>query len=399
MDKTLIKLYKDGKISLSEIEEILEMEERKEILENHPFKIWQGNNGKWYTYLPDEKKGRIQKERTTKANIENLIIDYYKEKQENPTIKELFDEWINNKLKNGEIIKATYTRYIVDFERCFSEFGKRHIQDVTELDIENFLKSEIHSKHMTQKAYSNIRTLMYGIFKYAKKKKIIKYNIKDVIADIDFSKNEFYKNIHEDDEEIFLDKEKKEIINSIMENQDIVNLGLLLLFKSGMRIGELCSLYKTDVSNNYIKIRKTETIYKINGETSYRYEVKDYPKTEAGIRDIFIPSDSFWIIDKLLKLSDKNSVYLFSRNNKRIRSYVFRNRLYRLCKKNNEKQKSLHKIRKSYGTKLRDKNLPDAVIMKQMGHTDISCLQKHYYYNQWDNAKRQEFINEINDCL
>ena len=60
------------------------MKENKRFLEQHRFDIWQGTNGKWYTYLPDEKKGRIQRQRNSKkessgilASVMNQILETY----------------------------------------------------------------------------------------------------------------------------------------------------------------------------------------------------------------------------------------------------------------------------------------------------------------------------------
>ena len=49
----------EGIINIASVEETLRMKQREEILSNHPHRIWQGkNNGKWYTYIPDESKSR-----------------------------------------------------------------------------------------------------------------------------------------------------------------------------------------------------------------------------------------------------------------------------------------------------------------------------------------------------
>lgn len=45
-----------GMINLSYVQEQIDMNKRKELLEKHPYKISQGKDGKWRTYLPDKKK-------------------------------------------------------------------------------------------------------------------------------------------------------------------------------------------------------------------------------------------------------------------------------------------------------------------------------------------------------
>ena len=69
-------------------------------------------------------------------------------------------------------------------------------------------------------------------------------------------------------------------------------------------------------------------------------------------------------------------------NGERIRTYVFRNRLATVCKHSNVKQKSPHKIRKTYGSILLDDGLAESLIVSQMGHTDIKTTKEHYYKNR-----------------
>ena len=90
MDDILKFLVESGKIDLEDIKNEIKLKENKRFLEEHKFKVWQGNNGKWYTYLPDEKKGRVQRVRNSRKDIEDLIISFYRKKEENPTIKTLF---------------------------------------------------------------------------------------------------------------------------------------------------------------------------------------------------------------------------------------------------------------------------------------------------------------------
>ena len=43
---------------------------------------------------------------------------------------------------------------------------------------------------------------------------------------------------HEDNEQAFMLDEEAKIIEYLENNQDLLNLGLLLLFKTGLRIGD-----------------------------------------------------------------------------------------------------------------------------------------------------------------
>ena len=121
-----------GMIDLSYVQEQIEMNKRKELLDKHPYKIWHGTDGNWHTYLPDEEKGRVPRKRSTEAEIQKVVIDYWRNKLENPTIREVFGEWNKRRLTLGKISPASYSRHQRTFKQFYSEFGKRRIKSAIE---------------------------------------------------------------------------------------------------------------------------------------------------------------------------------------------------------------------------------------------------------------------------
>lgn len=89
-----------GMIDMSYVQEQIEMNKRKELLDKHPYKIWEGKDGKWHTYFPDPIKGRIPKRRGTEKEIEDLIIDYW-ENESNNTFKSRYKVWVDRQVKLG----------------------------------------------------------------------------------------------------------------------------------------------------------------------------------------------------------------------------------------------------------------------------------------------------------
>lgn len=371
----------------------MEMRKKEAILKNHPYKIWQDSTGKWYTYLPDEKRKRVLRKRQTKKAIEDVIVSFYKEQEENPTIKDLFNEWLTAKVEREEISLQTKERYERQYEQCFCEFGTYKIKSISEYDIEDFVLDAIHKHRLTQKGFSNMRTLLFGIFKTAKKKRLVSFSITEVMSDIELSRKCFRKTTKKDSEEVFMVDELPKITNYLEENKDIVNLGILLLFKTGLRIGELAALKQQDITDNVIHVCRTEIRYK-DEQGQLRYEVRDFPKTEAGVRDVVIPDNCKWIIKAIKRLTPFGK-YLFESNGERIRTYVFRGRLYRVCAQNGIERKSPHKIRKTYGSILLDGNVPESTIVSQMGHTTIDTTKRHYYKNRRDTVQISDAINSV----
>lgn len=383
----------NGIIDMEYLQNKMEMQKREEILNQHPYKIWRSKDGKtWKTYVPDDD-GRKQISRTSEKAIKDAIVKYYKSREENPTVKKVFYIWLNGRLENKEISKATYDRYEVDFKKFFSDFGKRKIANVTEVEIEDFLLHAIGQYGLTAKAFSNLRTLIFGIFKKAKKMHLVDFSISMVIKDMEISRKAFTKNIKEDYQEVFMENEEPKVMEYLKENQDVLNLGILLMFVTGMRVGELVTIPWDCVSGNIIKIRHTESRYKDNDGNTV-FEVKSMPKSDAGIRDVVVPTDYVWILRKLRALNPFGE-YMLMKDGRRVRTYTIRKRLQLVCRNTDVYQKSPHKIRKTYGSILLDNGVDKMLITQQMGHTDILCTEQHYHRNRRDQARKTEILSSI----
>lgn len=255
------------------------------------------------------------------------------------------------------------------------------------------MKQSIAEFSLTSKAFSNLRTLIFGIFKRAKKRKFIDFSISNLINDMEINKKVFKKTIKEDFEEVFMEDEEESVTHYLENNPDILNLGILLMFKTGLRVGELVAVMFSDISENILRVRKTEIRYKgEDGKTVF--EVRDKPKTEAGVRDIVIPKDYMWIIDEMRRLNP-DAEYILTKNGYRVKTYTIRKRLNNICKKCNVHEKSPHNIRKTYGSILLDNNVDKALIIAQMGHTDIACTENHYHRNRRRDIRKAAVIDSI----
>lgn len=384
-------------IDMTYLQEKVEMKKNKELLSKHPYKIWCGKNCKWMTYLPDsdKKDGRRLIKRNTEKEIVNIIIDYWRqiESEELSTIHSIFYEWIDSKIEYGEISKSTYDRYIQDFNRFYSGIAQNKISTVTEYDLEDFLLRTISKHNLSSKSFCNLKVITVGTFKKAKRKNLISFNVISTIQNMEISKRSFKRKIKEDYQEVFSENELPKVEQYLKNNLDIINLGILLMFNTGLRVGELSALKKVDIDKNVIKIRRTETRY-YNDEGKMVYEVKDFPKTEAGIRNVVIPDSCMYIIKQINRLNPFGE-YLFEKGGHRVKTYSIRKRLYAVCEAVGIYKKSPHKIRKTYGSILLDNNVDKKLIVEQMGHTDIACTENFYHINRKNIDKKASILSNI----
>ncbi len=362
-------------------------------MSKHPYKIWKGKDNKWYTYLPNKENGRILKKKISREAIENDVIKYWESELEDPTITEVFEEWNDRRLELKQISNATHLRNTQIFNRHYSEFGNRRIKSLGINEFEEFLEEQIPSHNLTAKAFSNLKTVTKGFLKRAKKRKLISFNVEEIFKDIDISEINFRKVIKEDYEEVFSEEEIPIIINYLRDNPDMMNLGILLMFMTGIRVGEMVGLKHDDFEGNIFKIRRTETRFK-NETGEYIRTIKEFPKSQAGVRTAIIPRDYEWL-SRSIKLQNPFCEYIFVKNGERISTQAVRARLWRICKKLGIYNKSPHKIRKTYGSILLDNHIDNKVIIDQMGHTDILCTEEHYHRNRKSIDVKSQLISSI----
>lgn len=386
--------FDNGMIDIDTVQKQIEMNERKRYLDMHNYKVWQGKNGLWYTKL-DEIGGTKLKKRKNKKEIEDLIVKAYKEYNTDPIVSVVLEKWLNEKLELKEIEKRTYDRYYNDYVRFIkdTDFGNSKIKYITELKMEYFIRERIASMELTSKAYAGLRTLLMGTFRYAKKHKLTDISISHFFGDLLLSKTVFRKNVKDKREKVYTEEESIVITDYLKKSGMIEYLAILLVFQTGIRVGELAALKPEDVNGRGLNIRRTEVSYKDATTGKQVNEIKDFPKSEAGFRTIIMSKEANNTIQKILFLRDKESEYLFTKNGKRILSRSYGWHLRNVCKELDIPFRSMHKIRATYGTTLIDNNVDDSFVIEQMGHSDIKCTRQYYYFSNKSMAKKIEQID------
>lgn len=397
MDDILKYAIDNGIIDLSYVQDKVEMNKRKEYLERHPYKIWEGKDKKWFTYLPDAEKGRCLKKRNTRKEIEDLVIEYYKKEEMKPCFRAVYKQWIAERQEFDEVGKSSITRYENDFERFFPNdepFCKIRLCEVTNSDLEKFIKRTIKNKKLTAKSYAGLRLLLNGVFKFAKREGYTNYSIATFFNDLSLPSNIFVKKVKNNDNEVFTEEEVQRLFRYFRENLSIVHLGLMLQFLTGLRVGELSTLKPEDNRKPMVlKVSRTEIYYK-NSDGIKTWEIKEFPKTENSIRNIILPELAQKILDVLKNMS-KDHEYIFYDKERRMTGRVFNYHLKKACREIGIPPRSTHKIRKTYASLLLANDIDEAVVMKQLGHKNISTTHNYYHYDITNDKEKMEAINKI----
>ncbi|MCR5222220.1 MAG: site-specific integrase [Lachnospiraceae bacterium] len=393
----LLEAYENGMIDMDVIQQQLLVKSRKKYLEKHSFNIWQGKNGSYYTYLPDEHKPRGKRlvRKKDRRTLNNAIVEFYRANEEDPYFEQVFQTWVDERLSYNEIERNTYDRYCNDFKRFIknSPLNRRRFSNITEEMLETFIKTTIRDYKMTAKVWGNLRILIRGTFKYAKKKGYTDISITNFMGDLDLSKNMFRRRYFTAEESVFTRSEERKIIDYIDSHKEsLINLGIKLDFETGLRAGELSALKREDVNGNLLTISRTEIMYKDeNGRCVY--PVREHTKGRDGMRKIILTKNAVAILNRIMELNPDGE-YLFMYNGKRTRGNYFTVHLEKICKKVGILPRSLHKVRKTYATKLLNGGVDETLVIRQMGHTDISTTRGFYYFDNRENSEAVEMIQK-----
>ena len=397
MPNKTLNLAIDGDIlDLAVMRRMYEMAKREEYLKLHRFKVYQGKDGRWFTYVPDPRKesGRRQVVRHTRSELDDAIVAAYKDLEDNPTIREVFDEWQERRLYLNKVCDATITREKQIFNRHFQELEKRKIRNILPEEYISFLEEQIPKYNLSRKAFSNLKGLLKGILKRAKKRKLIHFSIDSIFGDLDVSEQDFKPKIVDDQKEIFYDDEFDKILHYCYNHRDDIRcLGVALMFVSGLRVGEVVALKHGDILDDSVYVHRTETRYHVEGHNVF--EVKEYPKTPAGVRHVIVPSSYLWVLQGLRLMSHGNEFIFVAKSGDRLHTDSIRRKQTRICKKLGITPRSPHKARKTYGSILIDNNIDSKFVEKQMGHTSIACTENYYHRDRRNDQQKRKIINAI----
>ncbi len=329
----------------------------------------------------------------SKEKLENYIVDYYREKTENPTIEEVFKEWNERRVKLKQIKLSTRDRNEDHFKRHFSEMKFKKIKNVSVKEWAEFLEEQVAKENLTARAYSGLKQIVFGFLKRAKKRELIDYRLSDIEEYVDLGKNSFKRVSQKPEKEVFNEEETEIVIRHLLKNLDKHNLAILLMFVTGARVGEVAALLNKNIGENYIIVEDSETRYRTENGTVY---TEDETKTEKSERTIVLPEGCEWICQRLKELNPDGE-FVFVNKKGRMTTNCFRRRLERVCKKVGVVQKSPHKIRKTYVSILLDEKCDNRLVTDQAGHVDISMSEGAYHRNRKTVEKKSKILGSIEE--
>ncbi len=183
-------------------------------------------------------------------------------------------------------------------------------------------------------------------------------------------------------------------------------LAVILDFELGTRKGEILAISESDIEDGWIHIHRQVVekfdISDIDNIKSTGFEVVNYTKSSDGDRWLPLSQKA---LETIKRVQDINHQYkecyedfLFVKNGKIMSPDAVDAQLIRGCKYIGIKVKTMHKIRKTYGSMLLHNGVNISAVKDMLGHADESTTMKHYIYNTMtDKETKEAVLNALSD--
>lgn len=417
-EEILSFLVENGMINTGDVQRALTEKHIKEVLKQHPYEIWQGEDGRFRTYVKDETKptGRRMIAKTHEQELKELLVRFYEEREKEKqkreqeekereetekrelTLEKLYPRWLKYKGLHTEA-ETTIRRIGNDWKKYYigTEIIKTPIINLTKLMLDEWVHKLIKDFSMTKQQYYNSSIIMRQCLIYAVDLGIIESNPFPLVR-IDGKK--MFRKVKKkpDYTQVFLKNEIPAIYSlawqDFLENNRLkyrlAPLAILFQFQTGVRLGELCVCSEEDIeSANYIHIQRM-----------YRYEtneIVEHAKTECGDRKVFLTTQA----KKYIQLARDykaslgiTSQYLFSLDELPLSPRSVTSLYHKYCDKLDIIRKTSHKTRKTFISALIDGKVNLNTIRELVGHADERTTLKNYCFDRNTEEGRQKQIEK-----
>lgn len=403
-DDILSTLIESNIVDADGVQLIMKKKQLEFILSRHEYKIWQGKDGRWKTYLPNEERpyGRRQISRESRDAIENLLYEYYLEEDKdflrrNISMEYLYDEWADYKklYVSGSTLKrdrSTWNSFYKD-----TEIVRKPMSSISKDELERWIVGVVRDSNMNKHQYNNFAGVARQMFTYAYEQGIIDQNPMDRvhIRNKRLLKPEPKKS---GDTEVFSREERKLLIEKAYEHyesqkgsvQRFTPLAIAFLFYVSLRRGELVALRFEDLEGSRLILKD-----------SYSHDMsclKGRLKDADGWRVVDVPEPALGIIEKIRderkRLGMPTDDFIFTVDGKLESMYCSLGRAIKTyCDELGIPRRSIHKTRKTCASMMHAAGIDDLTIQAQLGHQDIKTTYKSYCYDISTDIERYNAIS------
>ena len=385
-----------GMINMSYVQEQVNMNKRKELLEKHPYAITQGKDGKWRTYIPVEG-GRKLLKLSTKEKIEDRLVEYYKSIEEAPkTFNDMYFKW--REVQDALVTHNSSVKYDTDYKRYFlnTDFSKKEIEKINEEDIKLFIVETVKRLQLSKKACKTLFGYINNVLKSARIRHILSENQMEFLEAKQFYK--YCKIIERPRDKTIVTESEMNLLFRQFEKDHQNNPAYIPTYAvefatlTGMRVGEIAALSWDDITEDCIVVSKSEKYDRIN-KVYFIDSTKNFKK-----RQFPITCEIRKLLHAVKIVEAKNGYFcewVFANEYGRIHAPVISSCIKNKCRQVGITEKGIHAFRRTINSEMRHNGVSPTVAAALLGHTE-AVNENYYTFDISDMDEKRNIIELIN---
>lgn len=289
----------------------------------------------------------------------------------NTTLSVAADIWLQS-VKN-QIKKSSWQKYQSLIENHVKGvIGDMPLKFITAKTVEQFTDAQLNygkfdGSALSRKTVNDILIVLGMIFDYAYESfEIVMPKIKLLRE----NKNETR----------VLDKnEQSKLLNTLYCDMDIYKFGILLSLYTGLRIGELCALYWSDIKDDFIIVSKTMQRLKDDGGGTKIFI--NPPKSNCSKRIIPLPEFLKPVINHFRQ---PDGFVLCSNTKSYVEPRLMQIKFEKIITKTGIEKANFHSLRHTFATRCIESGFDIKSLSEILGHSDVKTTLNRYVHSSFE---------------
>ena len=341
--------------------------------------IYKRRDGRWEgRYLQDGKYKSVygHSYNEVKAKLEACtarqaepIIKPARAKGQGSLWPAIYEEWLDH--KKLCLKQSSFAQYACIMRKHILPYWcRQNIDKLTSGDVNSFIKAL--SERLSAKTVRDILNVFLQVVRFAEKKHGVHIDLEGIAK----------PKIQQGYLPVLSPDEQRRLSGYLRENPSRINMGVLLLLYTGIRIGELCALQWADIDLTAKMISVTKTIQRIaDPDPATKAKTKiiiDTPKSRNSVRLVPIPS---FLVGLLSGIQAKSASYLLTGETKPMEPRLFQTKFKKALQSASVAETNAHALRHTFATRAIEQNIDIKSLSEILGHSAVKFTLERYVHS------------------